>query len=165
MSAPDQRRTDEARELVARVPDPELPMVTIADLGILRDVSVNAGGEVEVTITPTYSGCPALDTIGADVRASLAGHGYRHVTVRTVLAPPWSSDWITEEGRLKLAEAGVAPPGAAAPDDPVPVRLSVRCPRCDSPDTREVSRYGSTACKALHACNACREPFDRFKTI
>lgn len=163
---------DAVRELVGRVPDPELPMITIAELGVLRDVSVGEDGRVEVTITPTYSGCPAMDAIRADIRAVLAGHGYPQATVRTVLAPAWSTDWISESGRRALAEHGIAPPGPArqARSGPVFVRLgarpqTVRCPRCGSADTREVSRFGSTACKALRACAACGEPFDHVKAL
>jgi ring-1,2-phenylacetyl-CoA epoxidase subunit PaaD len=148
-------------ERVAAVPDPELPMLTIADLGILRDVSVD-GRSVEVTITPTYSGCPAMDAIRTDIKAALAGYD---VTVHTALSPPWTTDWITEAGRAALAEHGIAPPGPR-PAGPVLIPLlatPTRCPRCGSGQTREISRFGSTACKSLHACSACGEPFDAFK--
>jgi ring-1,2-phenylacetyl-CoA epoxidase subunit PaaD len=148
-------RLEEARRLAGEVPDPELPVVTIADLGILRDVRERPGGGFEVTITPTYSGCPAMDAIRDDIRRVLPG-----ATVTTVLSPPWSSDWITEEGRRKLREHGISPPGAA-----VSLTLSARCPRCGSLRTRLVSRYGSTACKALFACADCLEPFDHVKEI
>jgi ring-1,2-phenylacetyl-CoA epoxidase subunit PaaD len=150
---------DEARACVAAVLDPELPMITIEDLGILREVQFEDGA-VHVTITPTYAGCPAMDAIRADVEAAVhdALPG-RPVVVHTVLAPAWSTDDLTEAGRHKLAEAGIAPPGQG----PVAVALSVRCPQCGSPDTREISRFGSTACKALWVCRACREPFDSFK--
>jgi ring-1,2-phenylacetyl-CoA epoxidase subunit PaaD len=149
-------------------------MLTIADLGVLRDVSVDAAGRVEVTITPTYSGCPAMDAIRADVRQALAEHGFAEVNIRTELAPAWTTDWITEAGRRALAEHGIAPPGPAPSrrsgrPAPVSVRLGrpapVRCPRCGSPDTREVSRFGSTACRALRVCAACAEPFDEFKAL
>lgn len=143
-----------ARSAVASVPDPELPMVTIEDLGILRDVGV-VDGVVQVTITPTYAGCPAMDAIRADIEAALVG---LPVVVRTVLAPAWSTDDITDEGRRRLADAGIAPPGG-----PVSLTLRVRCPQCGSPNTRELSRFGSTACKSLWVCNECAEPFDRFK--
>jgi phenylacetate-CoA oxygenase, PaaJ subunit len=157
------------REALAEVVDPEIPVLTIEDLGVLRGVTVGDDGRVEVTITPTYSGCPAMDTIRSDVERVLADHGCAGARVRTVLAPAWTTDWMTEAGRRKLAEAGIAPP--------VPVVLSptrtrgsggdpeVRCPRCGSADTRLVSRFGSTACKALRACNRCLEPFDHFKTL
>jgi ring-1,2-phenylacetyl-CoA epoxidase subunit PaaD len=152
----------EARACVATVLDPELPMITIEDLGILRDVRVEDGA-VHVTITPTYAGCPAMDAIRADIVAAVkAGLPGQSVVVHTALAPAWSTDDITESGRHKLAEVGIAPPGAAGP---VALALSVRCPQCGSPDTRELSRFGSTACKALWVCNACAEPFDRFKEL
>lgn len=168
VTATDGRATAEVRAAVAAVPDPELPVVTIAELGILRDVAAESG-RVLVTVTPTYSGCPAMATIQRDIRATLAAHGVADADVRVVLDPPWSTDWITAEGRHKLAEAGIAPPGpaaAAAPGgagSPVLVPLSVRCPRCGSPDTTQLSRFAATACLSLWRCRSCREPFDRVK--
>ncbi|MDV6013677.1 1,2-phenylacetyl-CoA epoxidase subunit PaaD [Haloechinothrix sp. LS1_15] len=167
--------TGHARAVAEQVTDPELPMLTLADLGILREVSVR-GNAVRVTITPTYSGCPALETMRADLVAALTGAGYSEVDVRTVLDPPWTTDWISERGRRKLTEAGIAPPGPADGhggghgDGPVPLTLHapaprVPCPRCGSVDTRELSRFGATACKALWQCRACREPFERVKEI
>ena len=159
-----------ARELAARVADPEIPVLTIEDLGILREVAVDDQGRVEVTITPTYSGCPAMDVIRDDVARTLREHGYGEVRVRTVLAPAWTTDWMSAEGRAKLAAYGIAPPGQR-PAGPVPVRLTTRppepvpCPRCGATDTREVSRFGSTACQAHHTCRACLEPFDHFKPL
>jgi ring-1,2-phenylacetyl-CoA epoxidase subunit PaaD len=147
-----------AWETAASVLDPELPALTIADLGILRDVR-ETGGAVTVTITPTYSGCPAMAQIAADLRRRLGEAGYRDVAVRTELSPAWTTDWITPDGRRKLAEAGIAPPGAR----PVLVQLAVRCPRCGSADTREISRFSGTACKALRQCRACLEPFEHVK--
>ena len=147
--------------IVAAVPDPELPMVTIADLGILRDVSVTDSGSVTVTITPTYSGCPAMDVIRTEIRRALARAGYHSVEIRTRLQPAWTTDWITEDGKRKLAAAGIAPPSGDR--RAVPLTLTVRCPSCGSPDTEELSRFGSTACKALWRCRACGEPFDHFK--
>ncbi len=155
----------EARAVVAEVPDPEIPVLTIADLGVLRGVRVDGSGRVEVDITPTYSGCPAMDTIRDDVVRRLTAAGCDDARVRLVLAPAWTTDDITAQGRRKLREYGIAPPSGAAPNGPVPVSLTVPCPQCGSPDTRELSRFGSTACKALWACNACREPFDRFKPL
>jgi ring-1,2-phenylacetyl-CoA epoxidase subunit PaaD len=154
-----------ARELAAAVLDPELPMVTIEDLGILRDVTVDDQGRVHVTITPTYSGCPAMETISADIVDSLTLAGYQHVAVEFVLSPAWSTDDLTDTGRDKLAEAGIAPPGPVSQGQAVPLALSVRCPQCGSPDTRESSRFGSTACKSLWVCRSCREPFDHFKAL
>jgi ring-1,2-phenylacetyl-CoA epoxidase subunit PaaD len=155
---------EEARACVAAVLDPELPMLTIEDLGVLRDVRVEGDGfeaTVHVTVTPTYAGCPAMDAIRADIEAAVhrALPG-RPVQVHTVLAPAWSSDDITDAGRAKLAAAGIAPPARSAS---VPLELTIRCPQCGSPDTRELSRFGSTGCKALWACRACGEPFDSFK--
>ncbi|MEJ3748300.1 1,2-phenylacetyl-CoA epoxidase subunit PaaD [Actinomycetes bacterium KLBMP 9797] len=146
-------------QAAAAVVDPELRVVTIEELGILRDVRV-ADGRVTVTITPTYTGCPAMDVIRADVRDALRTAGYPDAAVETALAPPWTTDWITDVGRAKLAAAGIAPP---APARTVTLRLTVRCPRCGSPDTEELSRFGSTACKALWRCRACAEPFDHVK--
>lgn len=150
------------RALVAGVPDPELPVVTIGDLGVLRDVRVDAAGHVVVEITPTYSGCPAMEAIRDDVLARLGRHGYDDAEVRLVLSPAWTTDWITARGRAALREFGIAPPGPAGP---VALTLSVRCPRCGSPDTREVSRFGSTACKSLWTCRTCLEPFDHVKAL
>ena len=152
-----------ARETAGDVPDPELPAVTIADLGILRDVR-EADGAVTVTITPTYSGCPAMAQIAADLRRRLEEAGYERVDIRTELSPPWTTDWITPDGRRKLAEAGIAPPGeSGARGGPVLVPLAVPCPRCGSAGTRELSRFSGTACKALYQCRSCREPFEHVK--
>jgi ring-1,2-phenylacetyl-CoA epoxidase subunit PaaD len=158
-----------AWETAAAVLDPELPMLTIADLGILRDVAED-GGTVTVVITPTYSGCPAMREIGADVRQRLERAGFARVTVRTRLAPAWSSDWITEEGQRKLAAAGIAPPSPAPRrSGPVPLTLGPRpapsCPRCGSPHTRRTAEFGATACKSLHRCDHCDEPFEAVKPL
>jgi ring-1,2-phenylacetyl-CoA epoxidase subunit PaaD len=161
----------EAWAIAATVLDPEVPVVTIEDLGILRAVEVDESGHVDVAITPTYSGCPAMEAIRTDIGAAFARAGYDDVRVDFVLAPAWTTDWMSEAGKAKLEAYGIAPPRtrAAGPNStdgtPVPLTLSVRCPQCGSPDTRELSRFGSTACKALWVCNACREPFDHFKAI
>jgi ring-1,2-phenylacetyl-CoA epoxidase subunit PaaD len=149
--------------VAARVVDPELPVVTIEDLGILRDVTEDDQRRVHVQITPTYSGCPAMETIRTDLIDALTEAGYRRVCVEFVLSPAWTTDWVTDEGRAKLAAYGVAPPGPAS--GPVPLNLAVRCPQCGSLDTRESSRFGSTACKSLWVCRSCREPFDHFKPL
>ncbi len=154
-----------AREVAAQVLDPELPVLTIEDLGILREVTEDDQGRVHVQITPTYSGCPAMETIRTDVIESLESAGFRHVDVEFVLSPAWSTDWLTEQGRAKLEEYGVAPPAARRGDGPIALTLSVRCPQCGSANTRESSRFGSTACKSLWVCQDCREPFDHFKTL
>ena len=154
-----------AYEAAAAVPDPELPMVTIADLGILRDVRQD-GDTVTVTITPTYSGCPAMREIAADLRCRLEMAGYRRVDIATELSPPWTTDWITADGRRKLAEAGIAPPAGKPAAGPVPLTLSrapVACPRCGADDTRQIAPFSATACKALYQCRACLEPFEYVK--
>jgi ring-1,2-phenylacetyl-CoA epoxidase subunit PaaD len=155
-------RLAKIREIVAVVPDPEVPVLSIDDLGILRDVTVDESGKVDVTITPTYSGCPAMDAITADVKEALAGRGYDQVNVRLVLSPAWTTDWMSDEGKRKLLAYGIVPPEHRGSGS-VSVSLSLRCPQCGSPDTRELSRFGSTACKSLWVCNACKEPFDHFK--
>jgi ring-1,2-phenylacetyl-CoA epoxidase subunit PaaD len=160
-----------ARDVVARVVDPEMPMLTLDDLGVLRSVDERPDGVV-VTITPTYSGCPAIEVMRDDIRAALAKAGYGPVEVRTVFAPAWSTDWISEAGRRKLADAGIAPPGKAAPrsSGPIPLTLTppaavVRCPRCGAPATEELSRFGPTPCTALRRCLSCREPFEHMKEL
>lgn len=158
------------RESLARVLDPEVPVLSIADLGILRDVVEHPSGQLEVVITPTYSGCPAMDVIRTEIHSELAKDGYDDVVVTTVLAPAWTTDWMSQEGRRKLKEYGIAPPSGRAPTGPVPVTIGVRrpeaipCPRCGAAG-REVTSFGSTACKAQYVCSACAEPFDYFKTI
>jgi ring-1,2-phenylacetyl-CoA epoxidase subunit PaaD len=151
------------REAVAAVVDPEIRVVTIDELGILRDVTVDAGGRTTITITPTYSGCPAMDVIRADVAAAARAAGATDVRVDTNLTPAWSTDHISPSGRRKLATAGIAPPDPARRSEQVLLQISVRCPRCGSPATQELSRFGSTACKSLWRCTACREPFDHIK--
>jgi ring-1,2-phenylacetyl-CoA epoxidase subunit PaaD len=160
-----------AAEVAATVTDPELPMVTLAELGILRSVSETEAG-VEVTITPTYSGCPAMEAIRADLVRALHEAGYQHTTVTTTLAPAWTTDWISAEGRAKLAAAGISPPGPAPRRTvgPVPLLLGRReapiaCPRCGEPETERLAAFGATACRELRRCPACREPFEHVKEI
>jgi ring-1,2-phenylacetyl-CoA epoxidase subunit PaaD len=159
-----------AWDVAAEVPDPELPMVTLADLGILRHVEQHEGA-VTVTITPTYSGCPAMREISRDLRRRLRAAGFAEITVRTSLAPPWTSDWITQAGRGKLATAGIAPPNAASRTGgrPIPLTLqprrAVTCPSCGADGAELTSSFSGTACKALYRCSSCREPFEYVKEI
>ncbi|MEV6635314.1 1,2-phenylacetyl-CoA epoxidase subunit PaaD [Actinoplanes sp. NPDC051470] len=160
-----------AAEVAATVTDPEMPMLTLADLGVIREVREDGDGVV-VTITPTYSGCPAMDEIRADLRRALAGAGYREVEVRTVLAPAWTTDWISAEGRAKLAAAGISPPGQAPrrPAGPVPLMLgtprpAIACPQCGHPESEQIAAFSATACRELRRCPVCREPFEHVKEI
>jgi ring-1,2-phenylacetyl-CoA epoxidase subunit PaaD len=164
--------TARVRELLERVPDPEIPVISVVELGIVRDVAFDADGTCVVTITPTYSGCPAMITIAESIAAVLAEHGVTRHRLATRLAPAWTTDWMTDAARRKLKDYGIAPPGQRVagfqavdigslrrPDG----EPAVECPRCGSANTRLVSRFGSTSCKALYVCQACREPFDYFK--
>ena len=170
-TVPEQGR---AYRVAAATPDPELPTLPIEDLGILRDVSYSPTaddpGQVTVTITPTYSGCPAMREITADIHSRLTRAGFTQVTVNTQLAPPWTTDWITNEGHRKLAANGIAPPTPAPRrSGPVPLTLTAPppapCPRCGSTDTRRTAEFSATACKSLHRCNACDEPFEGVKAL
>ena len=145
------------RGILAQVADPEIPVLSVLDLGVIRHLSLRPDGRLEVGISPTYSGCPANAVIKADVVRTLGAAGFDAVAV-DVLAPPWSSDWLSEEGRRKLEKYGIAPPGAASDAKPA-------CPRCGSVRTSRTSEFGSTPCKALYRCDACLEPFDYFKCI
>lgn len=153
--------TDRARTAVAAVTDPELPVLTIADLGVLRDIT-ETDGTVEVTITPTYSGCPAMNMIALEVELALATAGIPG-HVRTILAPAWTTDWMTEDGRRKLRDYGIAPPARTAGRRALFGEEQVECPRCGSAHTERLAEFGSTSCKALWRCLACREPFDHFR--
>lgn len=151
-------------DILSTVSDPEIPVLSVLDLGIVRDVKLD-GEKVEVVITPTYSGCPAMNAIEVNIRAVLQEQGYEQVTVTTVLSPAWTTDWMTEEGREKLKAYGIAPPLPGNVDKGAlfSAEREVPCPRCESTDTRMVSQFGSTACKSLYQCRACLEPFDYFK--
>jgi ring-1,2-phenylacetyl-CoA epoxidase subunit PaaD len=144
---------EQLRAIAGAVADPEIPVLTIADLGVLRDVAFGTDGIPVITITPTYSGCPAMRVIEAEIRTALSHAGYENVDVRTVLSPAWTTDWLTGEGRAKLHAYGIAPPTRGDP----------ACPQCGSTKTELLSAFGSTSCKALWRCMTCREPFDRFK--
>ncbi len=162
---------DRALVIAGSVPDPELPLLSLADLGMLRSVT-SESGVVVVSVSPTYSGCPAMPEIRREIAARLQEYGFGRVVVRTHLNPPWTSDWITDAGRRKLAAAGIAPP-APAPEQlsgPVPLslgptRIPVRCPLCGSVQTVMTSRFGATPCRSLHRCTACSEPFEKIKEI
>ncbi|MEO6884922.1 MAG: 1,2-phenylacetyl-CoA epoxidase subunit PaaD [Jatrophihabitantaceae bacterium] len=160
-----------ARAVAALVPDPELPMLSLADLGILREVTI-ADGHLVITLTPTYSGCPAMREMRRDVHTRLLAAGFADVEVRTALSPPWTSDWITQDGRRKLAAAGIAPPlpTQRRTAGPIPLTLSplprvLTCPHCGSTNTVLTSAFSATACRALYRCQACAEPFEYVKEI
>lgn len=164
-------RVADAWRVLGDVPDPEVPAISVRDLGIVRDVVEHDDG-LEVVLTPTYSGCPATEVIERSVLDAIdaAGLGPARVSMRR--APAWTTDWITEDGRRKLREYGIAPPGPVAPGAGVPIRLvrrapalAIACPRCGSANTERLSAFGSTACKSLYRCVACREPFEHFKSI
>ena len=155
-----------AWQVAAAVPDPEIPVVTVEDLGILRDVEVDGEGHVVATVTPTYSGCPATQLIQQMVLEALQRAGFEDARVDTVLSPAWSTQWISEEGREKLRAYGIAPPEQASNSKRALFgETAVGCPRCGSADTERVSEFGSTPCKALYRCRSCREPFDYFKCL
>ena len=151
-----------AWDAAAGVVDPEIPVLTIADLGVLRDVIVD-GDHAEVVITPTYSGCPAMNMIALEIEIALERAGFRRPKVRTVLSPAWTTDWMSEEGRQKLRAYGIAPPQASGSRRTLFGEQAVACPQCGSEKTELLSEFGSTSCKALWRCKSCREPFDYFK--
>jgi len=162
---------DVVRDLAAKVTDPEMPMLTLGDLGILRGVDVEDGGRVVVTITPTYSGCPAMATMRDDLVHTLHDHGFDDVAIKVSLSPAWSSDWITTRGRAALTEHGISAPGPAPRrSGPIaltltPRRRALACPRCGADNVEISSEFGSTACKAMYRCTSCLEPFDHIKEI
>ncbi len=159
---------DAALAVIGTVPDPEVPVISVVELGIVRDVQVDDAGAVAVTITPTYSGCPAMFEIEKDIRAALEAAGATSVSVQTVLSPAWTTDWIGPDAREKLRKYGIAPPGKAEQGGLITLtraRQPVTCPWCGSRDTELKSEFGSTACKAIHVCRACRQPFDEFKAL
>ncbi len=161
MSGSDSLR-ERAWKAAAQVVDPEIPVLSIADLGVLREVRV-AGDTVEVVITPTYSGCPAMRMIELELEAALRGAGIEKLRISTVLAPAWTTDWLTGEGRRKLLAYGIAPPVGKASRRALFGEEHAACPRCGSADTERLAEFGSTSCKALYRCRACAEPFDYFK--
>jgi ring-1,2-phenylacetyl-CoA epoxidase subunit PaaD len=151
--------------ILAEVPDPEIPVLNILDLGIVRKVIIHPNGHFEIVITPTYSGCPAMDAITVNIRSVFQAHGFGEITVTSVLEPAWTTDWISEAGRQKLLEYGIAPPVKGSMDKKALFfeEKSIPCPRCKSIHTEMISQFGSTACKALYKCLDCLEPFDYFK--
>jgi ring-1,2-phenylacetyl-CoA epoxidase subunit PaaD len=155
--------------LLEQVSDPEVPVLSIVDLGIVRDVQVTkelAGSTINITITPTYSGCPAMDVISMNIRMALLEAGYKNIKINTVLSPAWTTDWMSEAGKQKLKEYGIAPPNSqqsVCHPDAFQEEEAIQCPRCDSYNTNLISRFGSTACKAFYQCADCKEPFDYFK--
>ena len=158
-------RSRAAAVIAGSIVDPEIPVLTVADLGVLRRVQVGDDGSIDVDITPTYSGCPAVAAMATDIRRALAVAGHPVVRVHTVLSPAWTTDDMTETAREMLQRFGIAPPGPAAHTGPVGLALSVRCPHCGSTRTSESSRFGSTSCKSMWVCTDCHEPFDHFKTL
>ncbi len=158
---------DEVYGILNTVMDPEVPVISVVELGIVRDVAIQ-NEAVTITITPTYSGCPAMREIEADIRTALLERGVHEVSVKLVLSPAWTTDWIGPDAREKLRAYGIAPPGRAEPQGLITLtraRMPVPCPFCGSSDTRLQSEFGSTACKAIHVCNSCRQPFDEFKAL
>ena len=151
-----------AWDAAAGVTDPEIPVLTIADLGVLREVAVN-GDSIEVAITPTYSGCPAMNMIALEIELALEREGFSRPKIRTVLSPAWTTDWMSEEGRRKLRDYGIAPPEPKSSRRALFGVQEVKCPQCGSTNTELLSEFGSTSCKALWRCRSCREPFDYFK--
>jgi ring-1,2-phenylacetyl-CoA epoxidase subunit PaaD len=152
----------EVWKALSEVYDPEIPVLSIIDLGIVRDLKTN-NGEAEVFITPTYSGCPAMDVISMEIRMALLQTGFKKIKITQQLSPAWTTDWMTDNGKEKLAAYGIAPPVGKTFDKKYLEDLNVECPLCHSNDTRLISQFGSTACKALYQCNQCKEPFDYFK--
>ena len=161
-SAPD---IDKIWSIISDIPDPEIPVITLTDLGIIKAVSIE-DGMVLVTITPTYIGCPAMKVFEDDIVTKLNEHGYEKVKVNTVLSPAWTTDWMTEEGRKKLKDYGISPPVGTSDKTALQrEKKAIQCPRCNSMNTEMISQFGSTPCKSLYKCLECKEPFDYFKCI
>jgi len=154
--------TDKIWKLMEDVYDPEIPVLSVIDLGIIRDIQLN-NDDVEVFITPTYSGCPAMDVISMNIRLALLENGFKKIKLTQQLSPAWTTDWMTENGKEKLKAYGIAPPVGKSFDKKYLEELKVECPLCHSQNTKLISQFGSTACKALYQCNDCLEPFDYFK--
>lgn len=158
-------RIEEIHEILREIPDPEIPVLTLSDLGIIKDVSIS-GNEVQVTITPTYTGCPAMKVFEEDIISALREAGFENVKIKTRLSPAWTTDWMSEEGRNKLRAYGIAPPVGSSDKSQLQLQKRViQCPQCRSMNTEIISQFGSTPCKSLYRCEDCKEPFDYFKCI
>lgn len=156
----------ELRDILKTIPDPEIPVLSVLDLGVIRKATLKDEKTVEITLTPTYSGCPAMGVIEHDIREVLMLHGFENIQVATVYAPAWTTDWMSEEAKEKLRIYGIAPPqGKSCASGNRGKQLEIPCPRCGSHQTKMISLFGSTACKALYACETCKEPFDYFKCL
>ena len=153
--------------LLSEIPDPEIPVINIIDLGVIRDIDITDSSSISIKITPTYSGCPAMKQIEDDIRKKLSENGFTNITVNTIFSPPWTTDWITTEAKEKLIIYGIAPPENSSQDKSwlTGKPKTIACPRCKSQNTKLISQFGSTACKALYQCQDCLEPFDYFKCI
>lgn len=162
----DLNRKNEVWDIIKNIPDPEIPVLTLLDLGVIKEVDIQEDGLVEVTITPTYTGCPAMKVFEDDIVKTLNDNGFDNVNVKTRLSPAWTTDWMSEEGRNKLKEYGIAPPvGSSDKTLLQEEKRMIQCPRCHSMDTEMISQFGSTPCKSLYQCQDCKEPFDYFKCI
>ena len=164
---PSLHTTEQIKELLAQIPDPEIPVVSIVDLGILRDVELINEKEICITITPTYSGCPAMRVIEVEISLILKREGFEKIKINTTLSPPWTTDWLSDEAKEKLRKYGIAPPEKTSFDKNsiLGKDRKIACPQCGSTQSELISQFGSTACKALYRCISCKEPFDYFKCI
>ncbi|MEO8710817.1 MAG: 1,2-phenylacetyl-CoA epoxidase subunit PaaD [Parafilimonas sp.] len=157
---------EEILSILETVTDPEIPVLSILDLGIVRDVEIDSSGKLKITITPTYTGCPAMDVINMSIRMCLLENGFKDFEIKTILSPAWTTDWMSEEGKKKLKAYGIAPPNIrqqVCTPELFYEEEAIQCPRCDSYHTQLISLFGSTACKSLYKCNNCEEPFEYFK--
>lgn len=163
----DMNEKEKILSILHTITDPEIPVLNIMDLGVVRNINIiSEGTSVEIAITPTYSGCPAMDVISMNIKMALLSNGYKDVVVSKVLAPAWTTDWMTDSGKDKLKVYGIAPPGKQQRNDPSVIfaeKAAVQCPQCNSYNTSLISEFGSTPCKALYRCSDCNEPFDHFK--
>ena len=159
--------SEKIKALLAQIPDPEIPVISIVDLGILRDVKVVSATEISVTITPTYSGCPAMRVIEDEIKLLLKKEGFEKINIITVLTPAWTTDWLNDAAKEKLRQYGIAPPEKTSVDKNTLLgkERKIKCPQCGSEHSEMISQFGSTACKALYRCLSCKEPFDYFKCI